>query len=76
MKDGEGRVALSICGDPEDVKVFIEALREQYMKKQPFIGNICPMKMSFTNVGMTPYCETGSIEFKIVKKVNNVIRNS
>ncbi len=69
MKDGNGKVALTICGDPEDVKVFIEALREQYMKKQPFIGVICLMRMSFQNVGMTPYCETGTIEFKELKKV-------
>lgn len=69
MKRGNGKVAISICGDPEDVKVFLDALGKHMWGKHKLIGDICPMKMSFSNVGMTPYCETGSIEFKkVVKK--------
>jgi len=71
LKDGNGKVAISICGDPEDVKVFIDAFRKQmYDREHPLIGDICPTGLSFQQNPQwnTPYCQTGSIEFQKVVK--------
>lgn len=70
MKDGKGKIALTVCGDPKNVVLFVNALRKQtHPKKQSPIGNIQLVDISFQNIGETPYCETGSIIFKKAKKV-------
>ena len=76
MNGNHGKVFISVCGDREDLLVFVAAMRVHFQqtseagKKKEIkkIGNIVPESLELSNTELN--CYTGNIGFVVLESEN------
>lgn len=78
MKDGRGKVVMTICGEDPDILIFINALAMHFKQETVTaakVGNI--VATCFTIEKKEPNCQLGRLEFQVLEpKSENYVQDA